>query len=130
MCLKTNEIPILKRTEKEETFYKVLFYYGGDSYRTPYRGEAVYVNVMQLEPGENFSVRVSLCGCEITEGGFHLFKRKEEAENEARWLNRMCPTHNSYRVVKAIVPEGTPYIEGKYGTADAVIVKKVTYTKI
>jgi len=130
MCLITYDRPIPKRTEKEETYYKVLFYFGGDAYRTPYRGQTIYLDKMQFELGEVFSTRVVLSGYEITEGGFHLFKQKEDAEKEAELLNHYHPASRGYRVVKAVVPKGTPYVEGFYGGTKAIIVKKVTYKRI
>ena len=160
MCLKCKGKPIKRHTKKEKVFYKILMYgslWNGPGLYTPYTYDAIMLGDLYMDRGSDFpwsedfkmipkakvktgpgsnsyTIHKEKSGyCSVGEGGFHLFKNLKDAQQEATRLNAessFLGTSRDYRIYKAIVPEGTAYINGKYGGVDCVVVKKVKYERI
>jgi len=136
MCLTCFLKPVTRKTENEMVFYKVLNDLGKTSdnrqwYETPFKNFEVNLGKEYSEDGEDFSVDELYDRWTVSGGGFHLFRDYEDADNETVRLkyHPMTPFYD-YVVVKAIVPKGTPYIEGRFNSCPCLIVKKVRYEKL
>ena len=137
MCLICDKKPVVKRTGKDRVFYKILAVVKpslGGGYRTPYANSYVDLNKLIVED-ETDDFHASLCydRYEVSFGGFHLFTNKRNAFTERNWLEKNClPSYiETYKVFKAVVPKGTPYIEGYFELNNkSVVVKKVRYEEL
>ena len=135
MCLRIYKKPIVKETESEKTFYKIVTEWN-DGCTTPYMGKKLDFGVEYADGDQEKFVfdRLPFGNfCEIGYGGYHLFVTKKDAENEIENLKgwHYVPRGAlNYFVAKAIVPKGTKYVEGYYGDKESVVVKKVKYEKI
>jgi len=127
----------IKKTDREKTYFKVL--------RRAYPGEGqhcvrywspfylfhvelgVEYDLTDLEPWDIQEDKSEYSSQSYVKGGcFHLFENQDDAEEE---FGTRDP-HSRYVVVKAIVPEGTEYLEGHFCKYPGVCVKKVIYEKI
>ena len=101
---------------------------------TPYTSDDVNLGKLIVEDETDyFQVSWYPSGYEVTLGGFHLFTNKGNAFTERNWLEKHClPSYiETYKVFKAVVPEGTPYIEGYWEVnKKSVVVKKVRYEEL
>ena len=132
MCLLSNIKPVPTRTESERVFYKVLAVGENGCYYSPYMARPYELNVLhEMDDQEKFDILRRAYGWEISSGGFHLFVEQDDAFSEAAHLNQTSVEYNwfeRYFVVRAVVPEGTLYVEGDYlPDAKCVVVKKVKY---
>ena len=150
MCLTLSQKPVVKTTQKDRTFYKVLIEYdeptkyyvdGGKllsedtSYLiTPHRWDKATLGVLNCQKDTEIFPYVHGRAYDedyysINEGGFHLYTRKKDALQDVkdrRFFLRNCHAI----VVKAVVPKGTKYVRGDYGRNPSVCVKKVRYEKL
>lgn len=135
MCLLSNIKPVPTRTESERVFYKVLAVGKNGCYYSPYMARPYELNVLhEMDDQEKFDILRYAYGWEISSGGFHLFVELGDAFSEAAYLNQTrveCNGFERYFVVRAVVPEGTLYVEGDYLLdTKCVVVKKVRYEEL
>ena len=135
MCLTIYDVPVVKKSETDMEFYKVLAIKDDGKYYSPYMNKEAELGVLHQDPDlENFMIAKYSFWLEVTHGGFHLFKDEYYARCEADYLNQVITEGSDvkeYVVVKAIVPEGTTYVEGTYlAETESVVVKKVRYKEI
>lgn len=130
--------------DKDMTFYKVakcrISKLGGSiiEYYTPYRDFKIRPGVTYVEGGSDFNCggkRRDFMGRRIDfieEGGFHLFVNRIDAERCAgSFINGRTWYFDTVTIVmKAIVPKGTPYINGRFDTHPSVCAKVVKYELI
>lgn len=129
------DVPVVKKTETDMEFYKVLAIKDDGKYYSPYMNKEAELGVLHQDPNlEDFEIAKYQFWREVTHGGFHLFKDEHYARCEADYLNQVITEGSDakeYVVVKAIVPAGTTYIEGMYmHETGCVVVKKVKYEEI
>ena len=123
------------------TFYKVLVKRTVNTvigefseYKSPFMWEDAPLGKLLSEKEQDVFrwqlIQSRMCH-ELHKGGFHLFKNKDDADEWSyqKLNNEFCPFHGLV-VVKAIVPKGTKYVEGKFGPYEAVAVKNVKYEEI
>ena len=135
MCLLSDNMPVPTRTESERVFYKVLAMGKNGCYYSPYMARPYELNVLhEMDDQEKFDILRYAYGWEIRPCGFHLFVELDDAFREAAYLNQTrveCNGFERYFVVRAVVPEGTLYVEGDYlPDAKCVVVKKVRYEEL
>ena len=137
MCLICDKKPVVKRTGKDRVFYKILAVMKpslGGGYMTPYTSDDVNLGKLIVEDEtDDFQVSWYPSGYEVSFGGFHLFTNKRNAFTERNWLEKNClPSYiETYKVFKAVVPKGTPYIDGYWEfNKKSVVVKKVRYEEL
>lgn len=137
MCLICDKKPVVKRTGKDRVFYKILAVVKpslGGGYKTPYTCSYVDLGKLIVEDEtDDFHVSSYPSGYQVTLGGFHLFTNKRNAFTERNWLKKHCVPWDieTYKVFKAVVPEGTPYIDGYWeDNKKSVVVKKVRYEEL
>ena len=152
MCLEVNKYrgKVRPKTAKEDlTFYKVLertSLENPNAFATPVMGSIVELGKEYTEKNPRFkhspvlaSVGYMYVGntplkmydktkkldgvVEVGKGCFHLFKNFNGALGLAS-----CVPYSV--IVKAIVPAGTRYLEGKYEGEDGIVSKAVRYEKI
>ena len=150
MCLMCKDEPVVRHTTKERVFYKVLAIgikmpLGESNLYTPFMSLNVTIGKRYCQNNADTFHYVkdyqynqfnekTLRGYTIENGGYHLYKRKKDADDLCDYLNNKYRTNkytfNDYFVVKAIVPKGTAYVSGEYRDAKCVITKKVRYEYI
>jgi len=138
MCLICDEKPKVKRTKKEMTFYKILGVCRTGELITPYQLRHTELGAMNVDADLKDFYTVKASGTldptyGICAGGFHLMTNKRQAQKELNWLNAVCTSSSvpQYRIYKAVVPEGTAYVEGYWDDGiKSVVVKKVRYEKL
>lgn len=137
MCLICDKKPVVKRTGKDRVFYKILAVVKpslGGGYKTPYaRGYVDLDKLIVEDETDDFHAYFYHVKYEVTFGGFHLFTNKRNAFTERNWLEKHYLPWDieTYKVFKAVVPEGTPYIEGYCEfNKKSVVVKKVRYEEL
>ena len=125
-----------KYAERTMTFFKVLYKYKLDDergYVTPYFKMPITFGTLYEDPYQNcFTLKPATSGGlsskAIYDGAYHLFRRLSDAKLEAFGLAEteyMTPV-----VVKAIVPQGTLYIDGWYSGFEGVCAKSVKYEEL
>jgi len=144
MCLDLLDTSKTAIAEKDMAFYKIvrckINKFGGGiiEYYTPYRDYKIVPGVTYVERGSEFTNcgnRRDFLGRRVDfveSGGYHLFVRRADAEHCA---NSFINTKGHYfdivtLVVKAIVPKGTPYINGRFDNCPCVCTKAVRYEVI
>ena len=142
MCLVSKEKPVVKVTEDERVFYKVLATKTTRSWLnpglfTPYMEDKVGLGVeYSMDDDQGFHEHQDKNNefYIVGYGGYHVLENECDARYEVDYLSdaeRECyDTLSGYRVFKAVVPKGTRYISGTYNGMKCAVVKKVRYEEI
>ena len=129
MCLITND-PTVKVANRDMTFWKVLRMQEDGSYRTPYMEMYVQPNALYVEAQEPTDFNMWSCKDEdgvsyyhVENYAYHMFKTFLGALR----LKKSFIYQRGLRVVRAVVPKGTLYVEGEYDGIKSIAAKKVMY---
>jgi hypothetical protein len=104
---------------KDIVCYKVLLNYGGENYRTPYRGMIVDMNTVyigNLDPYPNLS--------DVVNVGFHSYCRLSDAYRERNYLQPGSV------IAKCIIPMHAHYYTGWFDDSPAYASDVIKYLKI
>ena len=131
MCLRVKGRKLEQKVaDKDIVCYKIATYdtiCGRNYLRSYFMGEIInlgrkyelYGDIEYKKKGRLFHPT-----CEVSEGVYHLFKSKEDAESYIESSYRGC-------VLEAVIPAGAKYAEGMFnGECESYVSKEVTYTRI
>ena len=129
MCLITND-PTVKVANRDMTFWKVIRMQEDGGYRTPYMDVYVRPNTLYVESVEPTDFKMWSCKDEdgvsyyhVENYAYHMFKTFLGALR----LKKSFIYQRGLRVVRAVVPKGTLYVEGEYDGIKSIAAKKVMY---
>ena len=105
-----------KKAKKDIIVYKVIKEDNG-MYKTPCQNFVVKI-------GETYTSKLNKHSS-VVEEGLHSFENFSDANFEA-----MCCIWHKHIVVKCIIPKGSKYYKGLFGSYDSYVSNKLTYIEI